>query len=326
MQGKLRNALKMKPALFVMLVLLTLLLSWYFYHLQPVSQTPVPETLFVVPKGQPAKIILARLKEAKFIRSALALDYYLYFTSQRSSFQAGSFRLSPSMTISQIIDQLQHGTIDIWVTIPEGLRSEEIAEIFRQALGESFDITTFIKKGKTVEGFLFPDTYLVQPTATADDFINLLTQTGAKKASTLPKVPPDEALPSPMTVASLIEREAKTAVDRKIVSGVLRKRLENGWPLQVDATLQYAKGYDAQKKTWWSPPLVEDKKINSPFNTYKYAGLPPHPICNPGLDSIEAALFPTKTDYFYYISEEDGTMHYAKTLEEHNANVNKYLR
>lgn len=315
--------------LFAGVVLIAaLLILWLFYNLQPASNVSTQQTLFVIPKGQSTKTILSRLQEAGIIRSATAMDYYLYFSSQRNSFQAGSFRLSPSMTLAQIIEQLQHGTLDTWVTIPEGWRAEEISDAFKQALGESFDAESFTKLAKAQEGYLFPDTYLVTLTATPEDVLTLLTRTFAKKIATLPEVPRGEQRPSTnvMILASIVERESKTPEDRKIVAGILWKRLDNSFPLQVDATLQYAKGYNIQKKTWWSPPTAEDKKINSPFNTYKYPGLPPHPISNPGLEAIRAALFPTKTEYLYYLSEDDGTMHYAKTLEGHNANIATYLR
>lgn len=322
-------SLRFPARLLILGVLITASpLLWFFYNLRPVVKIPAQEKLFVIPKGQSTKVIIARLEDEKLIRSATAMNYYLYFLHQRGTFQAGSFRLSPSMTPAQIVEQLQHGTLDTWVTIPEGWRAEEIADAMKQALGQSFDSEIFIKKAKPFEGYLFPDTYLISLTATPDDILTLFSKNFAKKIATLPEVPREQKRPSidTMIVASIVERESKTSEDRKIVAGILWKRLDNNWPLQIDATLQYAKGYNKKEKTWWSSPTIEDKKLDSPFNTYKHPGLPPHPICNPGLESIHAALFPTRTDYLYYISDEQGITHYAKTLEEHNANVVKYLR
>jgi len=127
-----------------------------------------------------------------------------------------------------------------------------------------------------------------------------------------------------LTLASIVERETRQASDRAIVAGILLKRLENSWPLQVDATIQYAVG---KKGDWWPSNLTrEDLEVNSPYNTYLNRGLPPGAICNPGLSSIISVLQPKQTDYWFYISDKNGVMHYAKTGEEHGANVEKYLR
>jgi UPF0755 protein len=111
-----------------------------------------------------------------------------------------------------------------------------------------------------------------------------------------------------------------------MVSGILWKRLDNDWPLQVDATLQYAKGYDERTKDWWAEPLAADKDITSSYNTYKNQGLPPGPICAPSESSINAAVYPEGSEYWYYISDLNGNMHYAQDLTQHNANINTHLR
>jgi UPF0755 protein len=130
-----------------------------------------------------------------------------------------------------------------------------------------------------------------------------------------------------MVLASLVEREGRTAKDRPVIAGILLRRLKADWPLQVDATLQYALGYQASDKTWWKKELTDDdKKINSPYNTYMNTGLPPQPICNPGMESIQAAIYPTSSEYWYYIHDPTGAVHYARTIAEHEANVAKYLR
>ena len=128
-------------------------------------------------------------------------------------------------------------------------------------------------------------------------------------------------------LASIVEREGLTDEDRPVIAGILLNRLEIGWPLQADATLQYALGYQAQEKTWWKKVLTDDdKKVKSPYNTYANPGLPPGPISNPGIASIRAVIYPKKTEYMYYLHDPTGAVHYAKTLEEHNANVARYLR
>src|SRR5581483_2493272 len=119
--------------------------------------------------------------------------------------------------------------------------------------------------------------------------------------------------------ASIIERETKSEEERPIVAGILLKRINAGWPLQADATIQYALGN-------WDPVNADDLKIQSPYNTYLNTGLPPTPICNPGLSSINAAKNPTQSNYWYYLHDKDGQIHYATTIDEQNANIAKYLQ
>jgi len=135
------------------------------------------------------------------------------------------------------------------------------------------------------------------------------------------------SIQSVVILASLVEREGKTSVDRPVIAGILLNRLNQDWPLQVDATLQYILGYQAKDKTWWKKELTDtDKTIDSPYNTYKYAGLPPAPIANPGIEAIRAVIYPEKTDYMFYIHDKTAVAHYATTVEEHEKNVADYLR
>ena len=131
-------------------------------------------------------------------------------------------------------------------------------------------------------------------------------------------------------MASLVEREAKHDDDRPVIAGIMLKRLKADWPLQIDATLQYAlanlRCIAKSSCDWWIVPTAADKKINSAYNTYLNNGLPPAPICNPGLSSIKAVVNPQTNNYWFYISDSKGQMHYAKTIEEHNENIAKYLR
>ena len=131
-----------------------------------------------------------------------------------------------------------------------------------------------------------------------------------------------------LILASLVEKEARHDEDRQKVASIILKRLKNDIKLQIDATVQYALGYQSEEKTWWKKNLTqEDLDIDSPYNTYKNEGLPPGPIANPGLASIEAVInADANTSYLYYISDKNGNMHYARTLEEHQANIDKYLQ
>jgi UPF0755 protein len=231
------------------------------------------------------------------------------------------------MKAEDIAKALTHGTLDEWITIIEGLRKEEIADI----VAKKFDIPEieFIKLAP--EGYLFPETYLLPTASSAETVIKKLTDTfnerytsemqskGAALNLTKDQV---------VTLASLIEREARTEKDREIVAGILLKRLRADWPLQLDATVQYALGYQPNIKTWWKKDLTEDDlKIVSAYNTYTNKGLPPGPICNPSLSSLTAAVnADPNTPYWYYLSDNRGVTHFAKTLEEHDANVRKYLQ
>lgn len=321
----------MRKIILILLVVVALLgvgaAGLVFWLLQPVRSVVTPATPFLVSRGQSTATIAKRLTQAGLVKS----DYPIYFLLRYSQVvvQSGSYDLSPSMSIFEIKDQFAKGSKDTWVTLLEGWRSEEMADELAATLGTKyFNKSDFVDLAKNQEGHLFPDTYLFPKQATAGGILDTLSRTFNKKYTQTLKENGQSLLPDDQTVvlASIIERESREPGDMKIVSGILMNRLRAGMPLQVDATLQYATGYDAQLKTWWSEPHASDKTIESPFNTYANKGLPPAPICNPGLNALVAAIDPDKTDYYFYISDRQGNMHYARTLEEHDANIQKYLK
>jgi UPF0755 protein len=214
----------------------------------------------------------------------------------------------------------------VWATTPEGWRVEEIAN----KLSKLFDIpeAEFLKHTK--EGYMFPDTYLVPKDATPAAIAKIFLDTFDTKIGTTLRtdaIKTGLTLPEVITLASIVEREGRSDDDRPVIAGILLNRIKADWPLQVDATLQYALGYQPMEKSWWKKYLTdEDKKVKSPFNTYANLGLPPHPIANPGLSSIKAVIYPKETEYWYYIHDTKGTAHYAKTIEEHQGNISKYLQ
>jgi UPF0755 protein len=232
------------------------------------------------------------------------------------------------MTIDQVLSVLLAEPDDVWVTLLEGWRAEEMARELKTKLSTTFDEDEFITLAKEKEGTLFPDTYLFPKETTASTIISTMENTFKKRyAEVVQEVGKTDRLQDEVIViASLLEREARDPVEMKTVAGVFENRLRLGMPLQVDATLQYAKGYNRTLDTWWAEPSAADKQVVSPFNTYMYKGLPPGPICNPGKAALIAAAKPDRTDYLFYISDRTGQMHYAKTLEEHNANIAQYLR
>ena len=175
---------------------------------------------------------------------------------------------------------------------------------------------------------MFPDTYLVAKDATAADVAQRLRQTFDEKVDTLLAKGEKNSLTEEevLILASLVERESKSPQERPIIAGILLNRLNTGMALQVDATIQYAKGYDSNENTWWGQVTPSEyETVKSRFNTYLYPGLPPAPIANPGLESLQAAAEPAQTEYFYYLHDAEGKVHYATTAEEHNQNIQDFL-
>ena len=237
--------------------------------------------------------------------------------------EAGDFRLSPSMTAQEIAQNLTHGTIDIWVTIVEGQRAEEVANTLQEKV-PSYK-TSWKNTLIANEGYLFPDTYLIPKDADISIIVSLMKKNFEKKFESIKNSNTNLSTPQIVIIASLIEREAKFPEDRPLVASVILNRLSLSMPLQIDATVQYALGYQKDEKSWWKKNLTfEDLKINSFYNTYKNVGLPSNPIANPGLDALEGAIKPPKTDYLYYISDKSGHLHFSKNLEGHNLNIEKY--
>jgi UPF0755 protein len=295
---------------------------------QPINPQAKELIKIVIPKGSSVTQVGHLLQEKKIIKNSLMFKIYYRLNRDQYQIQAGSFELSPSMDLATILSTLSAGADDIWVTIPEGLRREEIAQSLNEYSLLSYDEQEFLSLTVGFEGQLFPDTYLVPREILTQNIVNLMRDTFDKKIMSLqPDIQQSEyTLNQILTMASLLEREARGLEEMKLVSGVLWKRLEKGMPLQVDATLQYAMGYDESTQSWWSAPLAGNKQFDSKFNTYLNPGLPPHPICNPGLDAITAALRPAQSEYWYYLHDPQGQIHFGRTLEEHNQNVNQYLR
>jgi len=300
---------------------LVLVVVWVYFNVQPVSTNPDFKN-FLITKGSSASQIGAKLESAGIIKSALVFKIYLQFTGKAGSIQTGEFRLTPSFSLFRVVDQLFKGPTEVWVTIPEGLRREEIAARFVSVLERDSNFNAeFLKMSRGQEGMLFPDTYLFSKDASASAIVNKMLKTFVAKTADI-KTTGDPTFEQKIILASILERETKTEAERPVVSGILMNRLNAGMPLQVDASVQYAIG---TPKNWWPILSRDDLKIDSDYNTYKFSGLPPGPISNPGASSLEAAFNPARTDFWYYIHDKEGQIHYAKTLTEHNANVVKYL-
>jgi UPF0755 protein len=312
---------------FFLLSLVVLAFSMFFQEGSlPVDRKNQGIEIFSVRKGEGLNAIVKNLSKQNLIRNKIVFYLIVKRLGIEKNMQAGDFRLSKSMSAEEIAQSLTHGTSDVWVTIIEGLRKEEIAQI----LTENFKIPSvpFIEQAR--EGYLFPDTYLIPKDATIEKILSIFTMNFEKKYSSelRNKIKALELTEREgLILASLVEKEAKFPEDKRKVAGILYKRFKTDWMMQIDATIQYALRYQKKEKTWWKKDLtIDDIDVDSTYNTYKYKGLPPAPICNPGLDSLIAvANADVHTKYWYYISDNKGNMHYAATLEEHNENIRKYL-
>jgi len=299
------------------------LFIWWQNGIKAPSPANQQESIFVINKGENVREIGNDLKEAGFIKDPVVFFLYVKKEGIDTEIQAGSYRLSPSMTLPQVIETLQHGTIDVWITIPEGFRAEEIADVLKDSISSYNDLWIAILKEN--EGYLFPDTYLIPHEAEVEQVVSIMRNNFNAKIESIGLSTNSPNLDRLVTIASLIEREALTDEEKSLIASVIQNRLNSGMALDIDATLQYIKGKNADG-SWWSVPTASDRQINSPYNTYRNPGLPPAPIANPGIAAIQAALNPSESSYYFYLHDTNGNIHFSETLEEHNGKVNKYLR
>jgi UPF0755 protein len=326
---------------FFLLILIIILINSIFSS----SNKEIEAKIFTIEKGQAVKEISQNLKKDGLIKDSYSFMLYTFISGKYSKIQAGEYLLSSQMSTSKIVSIFTNGeTAKEKLTIIEGWDLRDIAKYFKEkniSTEEELYATTGKPTGEdesiklnysflsdkpdnlSIEGYLFPDTYYIDKTDNLESIINkILTNFDSK-------ITPDlkneikrqkKTIFEIITMASLIEKEVKTLEDKKTVSGILWKRMDSDMRLQVDATLLYAQGKEGLKI------YTKDTQITSPYNTYRHDGLPLGPISNPGMDSIIAAIYPTKTAYYYYLSAPDGKTIFSKTLEEHNYNKNKYLK
>lgn len=279
------------------------------------------KSIITVTDGVGLYKLAEELKQDGVIRSPFWFHLSAIILGGERDMKAGQYYMSNPQSVFFVAWRILHGNHDIdtvRLTIPEGFTVEKISKLFDD------EFTFFNHKDFTdsaPEGYLFPDTYFIPVTATASSTIKLLQDNFARKVLPITQEIKlsGRTLEEIIIMASIIEGETKLQKDREIVSSILWKRLDLGIPLQVDASFIYVNGKTTKELT------KDDLKINSPFNTYLYKGLPPTPISNPGIESIKAAIHPTTTPYLYFLTDNDGTMHYSKTFEEHVAKKLKYI-
>jgi UPF0755 protein len=319
------NLFKLLITLFIIVVIpLIALTAWVNWALAAPSKDNQKKT-FVIGEGESPASFSGHLQEEGIIRHAFTFRVYLKLSGLDRKVQAGSFNLPTNEPASEIALALTNGRLDKWVTFVEGLRKEQVAAI----LEEDFNINKDKFLVKAPEGYLFPDKYLIPLKTNDDQVLSIFKANFDKKFN---KNSQEEAVKENLTVeqvitmASIVERETKNTDERPIIAGILLRRLREGMLLGVDATVQYALGYFQEEKTWWRKNITaEDLKIDSPYNTRINLGLPPGPICSPGLSSINAVLNPTDSPYYFYLHDKEGKAHYARTLQEHLQNIQKYL-
>lgn len=308
---------------------------WFRNAVYEDRSLPVQSTELTVPKGATFSDITAQLAGAGVIGNALAFKFLGKYRSATADVHAGEYRFAAHQNESEVLNQLLSGGAQIatWVTIPEGFTSREIAQrLFEAGIGpaqpfaDAFlhdSIVVDGQRSKNMEGYLFPSTYLIPTSASAqtvekimsDQFLKALPPGAPARARAL-----HVTINQAVTIASLVEREAKADDERALMAGVYYNRLHIGMPLEVDATIEYIFPEHKTEIT------KADLAIDSPYNTYKIQGLPPTPIANPGEPSIRAAFYPQSSQYLYYVYKGNGHSAFAKTLQEHNENVARYLK
>ncbi len=318
---------------------------------RPAGTDDTPIT-FVVQPGETATQVAQRLYEAGLISDPELFRRYLQYRGMDAGLEAGTYTLRKTMTIPEIAEALQTGRRPERVlTVREGLRLEEVAatvaaqtgvseEDFRNLVTTGWRETDLKNYGflaglppeATLEGFLFPETYRLPEEVTAYDVVaRMLSTFDARVTEEIRLAAANQGLTlyQMVTLASIVEREAVIPEERPVIASVFLNRLNAGWLLNADPTVQYALGYDEKSGKWWRRLYFDELGVTSladidhPYNTYRYPGLPPGPICSPGLASIQAVAFPASTDYFYFIADchkQDGSHLFARTEEEHYAN------
>lgn len=307
----------------IILAVIFILFVLHGVFIKSPAQFPVGE-LILIPQGATLNEVADLLEEENIIKSPLLFKGFVVLRAGQRGIVGGDYFFNKRhsvLGVSRRMTKGEYGLIPKKVTLPEGASVSEMAIILEKNFPE-FNPKEFVLLAKKSEGFLFPDTYFFLPNVKApqvyrdlrDIFeirIKEVEEEIANGGRTLREI---------IIMASLLEEEARTTETRRIISGILWDRIEIGMPLQVDAVFPYFTNKNTFTLT------LEDLKIDSPYNTYKYRGLPIGPITNPGMDSILAALNPTKSPYLFYLSDMDGEMHYARTFEGHLINKSRYLR
>ena len=331
----------MKRAILALVVVLLALIAYGAYVVISGSETPYKgyegaEQFVEVPQGATPNTIARRLADAGVVRDVPTFRFALARSGQAKRLQAGEYRFDRPLRPREVVDMLARGAVYMRpVTFREGLTIRQMAAVYEQAgLGRAADFTKAASnpaaiadidpEARDLEGYLFPDTYAMPRRSTAAELVaqmvaafrDVLTADLANRAAAR-----GLGVRQLVTLASLVEKETAKADERPIVAAVYSNRMKIGMGMQCDPTVIYA----LERAGLYTGNLTrEDLRFDSPYNTYRYAGLPPGPIAAPGRDSLEAAADPAEVPYIYFVSRNDGSHAFASTLEEHNRNVFEY--
>lgn len=313
-------------------ILIILAVVVYISRLFGPPATSEEMEVFIVPQEKSGFDVVQALFEQKFIKNAKAFQFLLDNFAPGSEIKSGGYRLNQSTNAWAVMKKIT-GKEDLkWVAVSFCPRKEQVGEKLAGTLGwdqEKLDEWNALyknSKSEYFEGVYYPDTYLLpvdeSASQTAQRFIDHFNEKFAPLADKF--IAKNIKWTTGLKIASLIAREAGGVSDMKIISGVIWNRLNTGMRLQIDATMQYTLGKNADG-SWWGNVDIAEKQKDSPYNSYLYKGLPPTPICSPNIDAIEAALNPAETDCLFYLHDSGGNIHCAKTYAEHKANIKKYL-
>lgn len=308
----------------------------YFFYLVSPSESAARLVRFEIARGESVRAIARRLSDTHLTRSSAGFAFYAFLSGSAHRLKPGIYELNAASTTPQIMRALVAGhPTNLSVLIPEGYSLRDIeetlvtfrilkpGELSKLSPGAFKEEYPFLGDAVTLEGFLFPDTYRFAVSSLPQDVARKFLDTFAAKAL-LPIARAQASIPETLILASYLEREIPLSDDRPLVAGIFRRRLSIEMPLQIDATVLYARCGGVYRGC---PPLARgDLLIRSPFNTYLHTGLTPEPIANPGLDAILAALAPKRSAFLYYLSDpETKKTVFSRTLEEHNKNKIRYL-
>ncbi|MFA6554191.1 MAG: endolytic transglycosylase MltG [Candidatus Paceibacterota bacterium] len=313
-----------KKLIITTLAVITVIIFVGIYASIAPKDFPTDRTIITVKSGQYLSQVADNLTKNNIIKSPTLFKIFVVLLSGHRSVKAADYLFDEPQSVLRVAYRFINGIQNlpkIKVTIYEGSTAKSIGETIKKSIPK-FDLQTFLVLAKPYEGYLFPDTYYFYENVKPDDVVAQLRDTFNQKIKTelLAIQASGKSLEDVIKMASIVEKEASSTKDRKIIAGILLQRIKIGMPLQVDVPFYYV----LNKKAGEGITLA-DLAIDSPYNTYKHTGLPPTPISNPGLDSIEAVLTPTKTNYLFYLSDSKGGMHYAVDHNGHLVNKDKYI-
>ena len=316
---------KIAAAILCCLILLIIVVGIFWYNSQfSAPQGSALNERFVVSISDTQTQIVSNLKTQGFIKSEWGFSEVLKIKGWENKIQPGAYQVSKNMDAWQLAVVLTKQPYQKWVVIPEGLRKEQVADILQQQLNLSdSEKQNFLNDAK--EGYLFPDTYLLDSDYTGQQIAErMMSQFNTKAADVFNSATKANIRNDTLVIlASLIQREAANDQEMPTIAGVMWNRLTQNMPLQIDASVQYVLGKEGD---WWPKITPADYQIDSPYNTYTNKGKPVAPICSPGLAAMNAVVNYQDSDYLYYLHDSQGQIHLAKTYQEQLDNINKYLK